>query len=788
VGTSTALKATHGDAYSIREIQNDDGEGEAGTVWSTTTSADATKKVLELEEISDASYSVQFPTLDQVFLKATDSTTHALHEGGDGIEGEIDAPKELEEVDSLHHENIDLDVGHAVGFFRQILVILLKRYTLVTHMWISSAIALAIPIIIAAALSKFVGQFDSLRTCQQNFDDVRNINSPNYTGFTGTPNDGTWVRLAPLESGGSSASLSYSDGNSTVVGPVAQWEGPTQDELFLLSTFPLFNTSMDYVPYGYPADYKYNATNQTFATRANATTLDGVISIIKGDYGESGFGIFAPESEKEPITLFHHIGQGYSAYEETMAGMSLITNRIANSTTANGKARIVTSSQRFFRVIAVNHDFRALPLVIIIILGLITSTSVAIIYPTDERINNVRSLQYCNGVSPAALWIAYLIFDMHVMIISAVVTYACIFTGSAARVWFSPGYVLGALILFGIATYLGLYLLSMFIKKAAFAIAAAIHLLLFVLYFAGYIITEASGTVSEKYDTYNALQYGLGLSSPAANLARAMFIGIDNFDITCGRTGGVVPNSGSFNLYSGVFVNLLIQIVFLSGAIALMEYGSSGWFFGLFGKKRIPSRLQYVIEDGYSPPAETVVEKKVPDINSPPGTLNIPVLVVERVSKFFGKIFATENVSFNIATNEVLALIGPNGAGKTSMINMIRGILKPNYGYIHLDGVSVLTQPAKARVHMGVCPQDDAIDELNVRQTLNFYAAVKGLKDVRKNVDLILDAFNIRSFESVPIKKLSGGTRRKVMVSIALLGKFSVLISVSIHAKLTNPR
>jgi ATP-binding cassette subfamily A (ABC1) protein 3 len=101
--------------------------------------------------------------------------------------------------------------------------------------------------------------------------------------------------------------------------------------------------------------------------------------------------------------------------------------------------------------------------------------------------------------------------------------------------------------------------------------------------------------------------------------------------------------------------------------------------------------------------------------------------------------------------------------------------MKPDFGNIMVDGISVLRQPHKARVHMGVCPQDDAVDNLTVRQTLRFYASVKGLKNVTGNVDKVLNALNMPTFEHV-IKALSGGTKRKLSVAIALLGNPSVLL------------
>ena len=108
------------------------------------------------------------------------------------------------------------------------------------------------------------------------------------------------------------------------------------------------------------------------------------------------------------------------------------------------------------------------------------------------------------------------------------------------------------------------------------------------------------------------------------------------------------------------------------------------------------------------------------------------------------------------------------------MINLIRGELKPDFGQIMLDGINVLRHPQQARVHMGVCPQDDAVDNLTVRQTLGFYASVKGLKNIAGNVDKVMNALNITIYEDVMVKALSGGTKRKLSVAIALLGMFSL--------------
>lgn len=332
---------------------------------------------------------------------------------------------------------------------------------------------------------------------------------------------------------------------------------------------------------------------------------------------------------------------------------------------------------------------------------------------------------------------------------------------------------MGVFILFGIATYLGTYVLSLFVRKAAFAIAAGIHVLLVVLYLVSYIMVQSFGDAPNRQDTYALLQYGLGLSSPAANLCRALFLASNSFDILCGKYGDAdTSNIFAYVRYGSVYANLLIQIVFLVLFLVVYEYGSSEWFRRNVTHRGAPARLHYIVDSGSAIPAGEQ-EKDARAATNAMVTTTPPILQVSRISKYFGNLFAAENISFDVSSKQTLALLGGNGAGKTTVINMIRGELKPDFGDIYLDGTSVLRNPHKARLHMGVCPQDDAVDNLTVRQTLAFYASVKGLKKVESNVDKVLNVLNITIYEHLPVKALSGGTKRKLSVAIALLGKFS---------------
>lgn len=750
-GPGTSLKAQFGGEYIVR---SDSTEDDDPMFWRTPNSAQATRKILDLEAVTGDTYNVTFPTLEQVFLKVTSDSIYETA-GDEDVEEDADAitnEKILSpEARNAQDRDLGLDVSRSVGVARQIMTLFRKRYTLLLHKsgWLSYGINLIIPIIIAAVLAKYLPDFPSLQSCQTNIAMSRNSTLAQGSDF------------APLESSDSIGFSSYSGEPIALLGPQSAFKGPVQDELYVKGIGP----------------YIYTSSRDPTATSAVEETLDsrkfldnsaGIVSTITDGSSFSGFGIWSPTPDN--AVLFYDT-PGYTS-ENYVHAFSLITNRLANSTTTTGTARLSSANIRSFAKVESVGNYMSLPISILLVLGFIASTSIAVVYPAFEKINRVRALHYCNGVSPFALWFGYLLFDTQLIIIQSIIVWGVAFAGPLSRLYFESSYVLGAIILFGIATYLGTYLLSLFVKKAAFAIAAGVHILLYVLYFVGYAVNQSVGNQENQHRTYSLLQYLLGLTSPGANLARAFFVSMNVFDVTCGKYGDDQSDPFSYNHYGSVYTNLLIQILFLIAMLALYEYGSADWFRRNVLRRGVPARLHYIVDSGQRQAADDEQEKNA---RAPAGEQS-KLLDVSKVSKAFGRVFATENISFDISSNETLALLGGNGAGKTTMINLIRGELQPDFGNIELNGISVLRQPHKARVHMGVCPQDDAVDNLTVRQTLNFYASVKGLKNVSGNVDKVLNALNIASYQRNLVKALSGGTKRKLSVAIALLGNPRVLL------------
>lgn len=78
------------------------------------------------------------------------------------------------------------------------------------------------------------------------------------------------------------------------------------------------------------------------------------------------------------------------------------------------------------------------------------------------------------------------------------------------------------------------------------------------------------------------------------------------------------------------------------------------------------------------------------------------ILEISGVSKRYGSILVTDNVSLELRQGEALGIIGPNGAGKTTLFNLIAGTVRPDSGRIVFDGQDVSALPARSRCHLGI--------------------------------------------------------------------------------------
>jgi ABC-type multidrug transport system ATPase subunit/uncharacterized membrane protein len=133
---------------------------------------------------------------------------------------------------------------------------------------------------------------------------------------------------------------------------------------------------------------------------------------------------------------------------------------------------------------------------------------------------------------------------------------------------------------------------------------------------------------------------------------------------------------------------------------------------------------------------------------------------------------AVIDVNFGVRNHECFGLLGPNGAGKSTTLNMITATIPQTMGSICFNGVEV--HQAKLReVSMGYCPQHDILwKELTLREHLEFFLSIRGYdsKDAKVYASQYVNVAGLEEHQNKRIDKLSGGTKRKLSILIAICG------------------
>jgi lipopolysaccharide export system ATP-binding protein len=156
-------------------------------------------------------------------------------------------------------------------------------------------------------------------------------------------------------------------------------------------------------------------------------------------------------------------------------------------------------------------------------------------------------------------------------------------------------------------------------------------------------------------------------------------------------------------------------------------------------------------------------------------------LAAHSVEKSFGARKVVRGASLFVRRGEAVGLLGPNGAGKTTIFYMITGLIKADKGKIELDGNDVTPLPMyqRARLGIGYLPQEASIFRgLNVEENIRSVLEVVEPDTRRRERDLdsLLEEFNITRLRKSPSIALSGGERRRVEIARALASRPSYML------------
>jgi ABC-2 type transport system ATP-binding protein len=151
---------------------------------------------------------------------------------------------------------------------------------------------------------------------------------------------------------------------------------------------------------------------------------------------------------------------------------------------------------------------------------------------------------------------------------------------------------------------------------------------------------------------------------------------------------------------------------------------------------------------------------------------------VDHLTKKFGDLVAVNDVSFNVAQQEIFGLLGPNGAGKTTLIRMMTTLTPPTSGTARIAGHDIREDANGVRFAMGVIPQALTSDpELTAVENMEVHAKLYGVPRQQRGqiIHDLLESVDLLKFKDALVRTFSGGMRRRLEIARGLIHSPKIL-------------
>lgn len=741
-GSSLELKERHGGGFAIvaelrdksdilllpsvpgtSHIANEkDGLSVTYTMSSTKPAAEV---IVALEQHGITNYRLNAPSLETAFMKITqDIQNRSLEDTADGFTEASSSglPTESLAYSQQPRGQLELTDGEAIDSTDQIRILRSKRWTLFRRNMFPYLLAVAIPIFAGGLTLLYVRDKQYPKGClpsEQTLDHlqtsyVKKAAETNLLVAAGPPSKLAWANITNLVAPMFPSLYTHSN-PSTSAGFASA-----------LAQLEIMNT--------------YDAFSQ-FVTdnRENLTT-----ALWLGD-----------DQHIVPTTAW--VANRFIISALTAQGV--MASILANTSIATSWSPLGTVTQPGLD--------GTLSLIIYMAIALIAFPALFALYPTQERLSAVRERQYSCGVQPSSLWFAYLSFDFTCAMVG--ISVATLLWAALSTFWYSLTCYFVVLILYTIASILLSYLVSLFAKTqlAAFAWTAGTQGVVFCVYVLTFLLATTYGDAPNVNSNILILHFTFSILAPIGSVMRALFLTTNFFSTACAGND-LSRQPASLEKYGGPIVYLVVQSAVLLMAIIFIESRRTGTLTRPLAIQRLAKWLKSISAQERTD-STTVAAETTLSINEG--------LKISNLSKSFGSVQALQDISFHVKRGEIFALLGPNGAGKSTTMSLIQGDIKPSNteGAIYIDKMLVSDGPG-GRHRLGVCTQFDTLERMTVRQHLELYAKIRGVKNVAQNVSNSLKSFGLENKAKCLAETLSGGNKRKLSLAIALIGNPSVLL------------
>ena len=151
---------------------------------------------------------------------------------------------------------------------------------------------------------------------------------------------------------------------------------------------------------------------------------------------------------------------------------------------------------------------------------------------------------------------------------------------------------------------------------------------------------------------------------------------------------------------------------------------------------------------------------------------------IKNLTKTFKNNYAVNKINFDIEKNKTVGLLGPNGCGKTTSIGMILGLIEPSEGEIIIDSKNLQSfkrDEILARINFA-SPYIELPKKLTVKQNLEVYGRLYGVKNLNNRIKEISEDLNIKDFFEKQTGELSSGQKNRVSLAKSLINKPEILL------------